>query len=237
MDKKGKLIVIEGACDGIGKSTQYNLLYERLVKEGYKVEKHHFPSYNTYHGKPVENYLNGKFGTPEEISPYFVNSLYANDRAIAWYSDLKEKYENGSIILLDRYTSSSIIYQSALFKTDDEKKKFMDFVIDYEFNKIGIPKPDATIFLHAPFELVSEMRNARETNEGVENDIHERDIEFMKNVYSSAILAADYLGWNKIKCNNGTSMRTIDDINSDVFTYAFNMNRGMGYKDQEDYER
>ena len=52
--KKGKLIVIEGACDGIGKTTQYNLLKERLEKEGEKIISHHFPSYNTYQGKPVE---------------------------------------------------------------------------------------------------------------------------------------------------------------------------------------
>ena len=28
--KKGRLIVVEGACDGIGKSTQFELLKKRL---------------------------------------------------------------------------------------------------------------------------------------------------------------------------------------------------------------
>ena len=44
---KGKCIVVEGACDGIGKSTQYELLYKDLLEEGYDVIKHHFPSYHT----------------------------------------------------------------------------------------------------------------------------------------------------------------------------------------------
>jgi hypothetical protein len=65
---KGRIIVIEGACDGIGKSTQYSLLKEELEKEG-KVITHHFPSYDTPQGKGVEEYLNGSLG---EISVDFI---------------------------------------------------------------------------------------------------------------------------------------------------------------------
>ena len=108
--KKGKLIVIEGSSDGIGKTTQFNLLKQRLLDENIKVESHHFPSYNTYQGKPVEEYLKGTFGKPDQLSPYFVNSLYAVDRAITWNIDLKKKFEQGDTILLDRYTTSSLIY-------------------------------------------------------------------------------------------------------------------------------
>lgn len=232
---KGKIIVIEGACDGIGKTTQYELLNKKLRGDGYNIATHHFPSYNTYHGQGVENYLKGEFGKPSEVSPYFVNSLYATDRAIAWHTKLKQQYEKGDIILLDRYTSSSIIYQSALFKTEEEKKMFMDFVVDYEFNKIGIPKPDATIFLHAPFELATEIRKARATNDGIENDIHERDIEFMRNVYDSATLAADYLEWDKIKCDENCKMKSIEDINSVIYKKL--KQRGIANKEDMDYER
>ena len=88
-NKRGKLIIVEGACDGIGKSTQYIKLYERLIDDGYEVVKHHFPSYGTFHGVPVEKYLAGEFGEIKDLSPYFINSLYANDRAIAWHLNLK----------------------------------------------------------------------------------------------------------------------------------------------------
>lgn len=216
--EKGKLIVVEGACDGIGKSTQYNLLKERLEKDGFSLSSHHFPTYGSYQAASVEKYLKGEFGSPKDVSPYFVNSLYANDRAVTWLTDLKEKFENGNIILLDRYTTSSLIYQSALIDNEEEKKKFIDYVIDFEYKKIGIKEPDQVIFLYAPFDLVTEMRNNRKENDGVSNDIHERDLEFMKKVYDSAMFIADYLSWDKINCEKNNKMRSIDDIHNEIYT-------------------
>ncbi len=213
----GKIIVIEGACDGIGKSTQFGLLQDRLLQDGKEIYHHHFPSYGTVHGEPVSKYLKGEFGKPNELSPYVINSLYAFDRAIVWNSFLREQWKNGKVILLDRYTTSSLIYQSALITDIEEKKAFIDFVCDYEYEKIGIGKPDDVIFLHAPFDLVTEMRNAREQNEGVENDIHERDLEFMKRVYESAMFVADYLGWSAVRCDKDGKMRSIEDIHEDVY--------------------
>ena len=84
-----KLIVMESACDGIGKTTQVRLLKEHLEKTKIKVIGHHFPTYNTYQGKPVEEYLKGTFGSPDQVSPYFVTALYAIDRAITWNTELK----------------------------------------------------------------------------------------------------------------------------------------------------
>ena len=215
--EKGKLIVVEGACDGIGKSTQYNLLKERLKKDGLNVSSHHFPTYGSYQAASVERYLKGEFGSPKDVSPYFVNSLYANDRAVTWLTDLKEKYDKGDIILLDRYTTSSLIYQSALIEDIEEKKKFIDYVIDFEYKKIGIKPPDKVIFLYAPFELVTELRNKRQSNDGVSNDIHERDIQFMKKVYESAMFIAKYLSWDMIKCDENNEMRSIEDIHEEVY--------------------
>lgn len=216
-DEKGKLIVVEGACDGIGKSTQYDLLREHLQQDGHEVVSHHFPSYNTPQGKPVEKYLAGDFGKPSELSPYFVNTLYAMDRAITWKEILEKEYQAGKIILLDRYTTSSLIYQSSVIEDLEERKKFIDYVCDYEYSKLGIQKPDKVIFLHAPFDLVTEMRNARKSNEGLENDIHERDIEFMKRVYKNAMFMSEYLGWDRIDCVDGDSMDTIENIHQKVY--------------------
>ncbi len=215
--EKGRLIVVEGACDGIGKTTQYKMLKNRLAKDGESITSHHFPSYGTYHGAPVEKYLQGEFGGPSELSPYFVNSLYAVDRGVTWYKDLKKLYEQGNMILLDRYTTSSLIYQSALIEDLDEKKRFIDYVTDFEYHKIGIKEPDNVIFLHASFDLVTEIRNARMQNDGIINDIHERDLLFMRKVYNSAMFIADYLSWDKIKCDDGNKMRDIDDIHEDVY--------------------
>ena len=216
-NEKGKLIVVEGACDGIGKSTQYDLLKKALQEDGYEIVSHHFPSYDTPQGKPVEEYLAGNFGTPSELSPYFVTALYANDREVTWKEILKKPYEEGKVILLDRYTTSSLIYQSCVIDDLEERKKFVDYVCNYEYSILGIQKPDLVIFLHAPFDLVTEMRNARKSNEGLANDIHERDIEFMKKVYENAMYMSEYLGWEKIDCTNGSSMDTIENIHQKVY--------------------
>ena len=214
--KKGKIIVVEGACDGIGKSTQYQLLEKCLLENGEDVVKHHFPSYGTYQGVSVEKYLSGDFGRVSELSPYFINSLYANDRAITWHSQLKKDYEAGKTILLDRYTTSSIIYQAALIEDLDERKCFVDYVCDFEYEKLGIGKPDKVIFLCAPFDLVTKMRNARKQNDGISCDIHERDLSFMRKVYDNAVFLADYLGWNIVRCEQNGEMKSIENIHEDI---------------------
>ena len=220
--EKGKLIVIEGACDGIGKTTQFTLLKERLEKEGETVITHHFPSYHTQQGKPVEMYLKGEFGNLKELSPYFINGLYANDRDVTWRTILKKEIESGNTVLLDRYTTSSMIYQGAVLKTKAERKKFVDYVANYEYKVLGIGEPDKVIFLHAPFDLVTRMREARKSNDGVANDIHERDMEFMKKVYNNAMEVSEYLHWDSIDCTKGESFDTVESIHQKVYAKVRN---------------
>ncbi len=213
---KGKLIVVEGACDGIGKSTQFALLKEELENAGEEVINHHFPTYESAQGEFATNYLKGEYGNPKELSPYFINNLYALDRSITWQTKLKQAYEEGKTILLDRYTTSSLIYQSCLIEDKDKKKEFIDWVVDYEYNKLEIPNPDLVVFLTADFDTVMELKRARKENDGVANDIHERDEQFMKKVYESALFVADYLNWSKINCDNKDGMKSIEDIHDDV---------------------
>ena len=219
--KKGKLIVIEGACDGIGKTTQFKMLKKHLSEDNTVVD-HHFPSYNTPQGLLTEKYLNGDLGMPSKDSSYYIASLYAVDRAVTWYNDLKEEYDKGNVILLDRYTTSTLIYQSALIDDIDKKKEFIDFVIDHEYNKIGIKKPDMVIFLSAPFDLVTNLRNNRKENEGVSNDIHEKNIDFMKKVYENALFVANYLSWNVINCSYNDKMKSKEEIHNEIYKLVLN---------------
>lgn len=214
---KNKLIVIEGACDGIGKSTQFAMLREKLEEMGERVVSHHFPSYGTPHGASVEAYLRGEFGKPETLSPYFVNSLYAVDRAVTYHSELKARSEAGDIILLDRYTTSSLIYQSAFISDAAEKNAFIDYVTDLEYVKLGIPAPDTVIFLDADYDAAKALRAARKENDGVERDIHETDDSFMRLVYDSAQHVCDRLGWTRIRCTDEFgNMRSREEIHADI---------------------
>lgn len=215
--KNGKLYVIEGACDGMGKSTQLMLLKERFINEGEEIFTHHFPSYNTFHGRCVEEYLKGNFGSPNQLSPYLIHSLYAQDRAIAWLTILKKEYDAGKVLLMDRYTTSSLLYQASIINDLDKRKEFLKFASDYEYNKLGVKEPDNIIFLYADFDLVTEMRNKRVDNDGIKKDIHEMDLDYMKRVYDNAMFVADYLNWDMIKCDKNNHIRTIDDIHEDVY--------------------
>lgn len=215
----GRLIVIEGASDGIGKTTQLKLLKEHLKEDGVRLTTHHFPTYYAYQGKPVEMYLSGEYGKPEELSPFFVNSLYAHDRAITWRIKLKDEFEKGKTILLDRYTTSSLLYQSAIIESENKKRAFLNYVEDFEYNKLGIGRPDLVIFLYAPLKLITKMRKARLENDGISNDIHERDLDFMEKVYNNAMFVAKHCNWTLIDCskNRGTELKTPEEIHQEIY--------------------
>lgn len=215
---KGKVIVVEGSCDGIGKTTQYNLLKDHLERDGERVISHHFPSYNTEQGKLVEMYLSGELGKISELSPYFINCLYAVDRAVTWNKKLKDNYEESKTLLFDRYTTSSILYQASTIENLDERKRFIEFVCDYEYNKLGIKEPDNVIFLHAPFEVIENLRSKRTENEGISNDIHERDRHFLKKVYDNSMFVANFLNWDMIDCSKDGSMLPIEEIHEKVYS-------------------
>ena len=220
--KKGRIIVLEGACDGIGKTTQYELLKEKLEKEE-KVYTHHFPSYNTDHGKMVEKYLSGELGDKKELSNYLIHNLYAIDRAITWLTELKQKYEEGYTILLDRYTTSSEFYQSVFIEDDEEKKEFINFVEDYEYNKLGIGRPDLVIFLTAPYDVITKFRNERKNNEGIINDIHEKDTSFLKKVYENGNKISKYLGWKEVDCSSDNTFKNKEEISNYIYNLVKNM--------------
>lgn len=214
---KGKLIVIEGACDGIGKTTQYNLLVSKLKKDGIKVFMHHFPSYGTPQGSRVEKYLKGEYGDPSELSPYFVNELYAYDRKVTWDTMLKKYYDDGYLILLDRYTTSSIIYQSVFIEDIFEKNKFIDYVIHHEYVENGIKEPDLVIFLTAPYELVKMLKDDRKFNDGIKNDVYEKDNDLMKNIYNNAMYVSKYLKWDVVECESNNTFKDRETINEEIY--------------------
>lgn len=215
--KQGKIIVIEGVCDGVGKTTQINLLKSHLEKDGQEVVFHHFPSYNTYHGRLVEEYLKGTFGDTKDLSPYFITSLYAIDRIITWNTKLQKLYNEGKIILCDRYTTSSQSYQSAYIEDLEEKNKFIDYITDFEYNKLCLKKPDSIILLNVSFDIAIDLRKQRKNNEGIQNDLHERNLNFMKKAYDSSLYVAKYLNWNIINCSPNEELRTKEDIHEEIY--------------------
>ncbi len=214
---QGKLIVIEGAGDGVGKTVQCNYLKERLQGEGYQVVSHHFPSYGSKGAQLVEAYLEGQLGDKEELSPYLVTSFYAMDRAYSFITELNQLYQEGAILLLDRYTTSTLIYQSIFFEGQKKKEDFFEWVNQYEYELLGLPQPDIVLFLTAPEELLLSLRKQRLDNEGIANDIHERDLLFLHQVYENAQMVADYFQWQPIECSAEGKLLSVEQIHGKVY--------------------
>ena len=123
----------------------------------------------------------------------------------------------GKTVLLDRYTTSSVIYQAATLPIEnDVKKDFIEYVMDFEYNRLGIVKPDAVIFLTAPYEVIKQIRNARKVNDGILKDIHESNEEYLMDVYNTAQYASEILGWDRVECSNGDQMRPIEEIHESI---------------------
>ena len=211
----GKLIVIEGVSDGVGKTTQAKALYERLIKEGYDVLTHHFPSYGCAGASLVIEYLKGNLGKRENISPYAISSFFAMDRFFIYHNKLKGALDSDKIVLLDRYTTSNLIYQGALFEPE-KKDEFLDYIIDYEYNKLGLKKPDLVIFLKLDKDFASTLRKNRDT-EGIEEDINEKDNSFLDEVYDNSLYVADKYNFKVVECSKGGRLRSIADISEEVY--------------------
>lgn len=134
---KGKLIVIEGT-DGAGKATQTKMAYDALLQMGKHIETRSFPNYGAPACAPVEMYLHGEFGKdPREVSPYAATALYVVDQFASFKTDWQSIYENGGIILCDRYTTSNAIHQASALERD-EQKAFWAWLEDFAFTKVAV---------------------------------------------------------------------------------------------------
>ncbi len=213
-----KLIVIEG-LDASGKETQTELLCRSLRETGKEVERLSFPDYDSPSSTLVKMYLGGQLGTdPDSVSPYAAALFYAADRYISFKTKWEKLMNEDVYIVADRYVSSNIIYQSAKFADENERKKFISWLTDLEYVRLGLPKPDAVLFLNmepAAARKLMEGRRNKITGKD-DKDIHERDSDFLSRVYDSALSAASVLGWIEIKCSENGVPRDIADISADI---------------------
>lgn len=218
--RTGKLIIIEGT-DGSGKQTQSELLAKRLSEKigENNVKKISFPNYESKASEPVKMYLSGEFGeTADSVNAYAASVLYSVDRFASFKTEWEDFYKNGGVVVSDRYTISNMIHQVPKIDDAVEKEKYLDWLIDLEWNKIAIPKPDVVFFLDIPFEysqkLMEERKNKITGDE--EKDIHEKDKKYLKKSYETAKELAKKYDWKVISCVKNYKLRTIEEINDEM---------------------
>jgi thymidylate kinase len=216
--RRGLLIVIEGG-DGSGKTTQFNLLKNKLIKDGHSVETVDFPQYGNPSAVMVEKYLNGDFGTAKEVSAHQASIFYAADRYEASFR-MKEWLAEGKMILANRYATSNMVHQSGKIKNIADRDKFLDWLDELEFKIFDIPRPDLVFFMNISAEISQGLalkKDARHDNIKSKNDIHENDLEHLKDALEAGNYVAKKYNWELINCDNGSGdMRTIEDIHAEV---------------------
>ncbi len=215
----GKLFVIDGT-DGSGKQTQSNLLKERLKKDGIDFKSVSFPNYDSPSSTLVKMYLEGDFGeNQKDVSPYIASTFYAADRYATYKKDFEEYYNNGGIIIADRYTTSNMIHQAGIIKDKQEREKFLKWLWDFEFNLYGLPIPTEVIFLNMPPDYTEKLIQDREnkiTHEK-QKDIIEKNKQNTIDAYNNALELVKKYNWYEIKCVKDDKIRTIEDINDEIY--------------------
>ena len=217
--KKGKLIVIEGT-DSSGKETQTAMLFERLSEKISNLRKISFPNYESPACAPVKMYLAGEFGTDaEKVNPYPASTMYAIERYASYKTDWGKFYNDGGIIITDRYTTSNMVHQASKIDNSQEKDMYLSWLEDLEYNKMGIPRPDLVIFLNMPTETAQKLMAERKNKITGEDkkDIHEKNVEYLKKSHKNACEISKKYSWKEIKCVEDDRLKTIEEISNEVF--------------------
>lgn len=223
---KGKLIVLEG-IDGSGKSAQYRRLCERLEND--KIAYNHivFPRYDKDSSALIRLYLGGAFGTrPGDVNAYTASTFYAVDRFASYRDDWGEVYENGGLILSDRYTTSNAVHQGSKLP-DEELPAFFSWLADLEYKKMGLPEPDLVIYLDVDLETSRRRMRRREEKTNTHADIHEMDSEYLARCLHTADMACEHYGWTRIPYMKDGAERDVDEKNDEIYDIIL---RALGNK-------
>ena len=215
----GKLIVIEGT-DGSGKSTQFRLLTERLEKEGHAFKQLEFPQYNEPSSALIKMYLGGEFGSnPSDVNGYAASVFFSVDRYASYKKFWGQWYEDGGLVLSARYTTSNAVHQASK-EPEDKQLDFLGWLYDFEYGKMGLPKPDLVIYLDVPTDFTEKMMRSREAATNTHADIHEQDLKYLATCRRAGRAAAAFYGWTVIDCVRDGTMRSIEDIQEEIYRYC-----------------
>ena len=213
----GKLIVIEGT-DGSGKSTQFKKLTERLQREGKQFKTLVFPQYSEPSSALIRMYLGGEFGTkPSDVNAYAASAFYAVDRYASFKKDWGNWYQEGGLIVSDRYTTSNAVHQTSK-EAPENRAAYLQWLYEFEYDKLGMPKPDLTIYLDVPTAFTEKLMRHREAETHTSADIHEQDLSYLATCREMGRTAAGFYGWNVIQCVQDDRMRSIDDIHEEIYS-------------------
>lgn len=216
---KGLFIMIEGT-DGSGKSLQTELLVAHLKNANFEVEQISFPQYGEKSAGLVEDYLNGKFGSAEQVGPYRASILYAVDRFSA-SQKISDWLKADKIVIANRYVASNMGHQGGKIKDETERKKYFEWNYNLEYNILGIPKPDINIILHVTPDISQQLvdkKDEREYLHGKKRDIHEDDLNHLRDAEQAYLhIAKLYPEFKLIECVQNGQILPAEEIHDIIW--------------------
>ena len=222
MKKRGVFIALEGT-DGTGKKTQTKLLVRRLKKKDYKVAEISFPQYGKSSAWQIEQYLNGFFGKPNSIDPYFSSLLFAADRREA-KPQIEQWLEEYDVVLSDRYAASNAGHQGGKISDPKKRKRFLEWLWTTEFGVNKIPMPNLNIVLHAT-PSASQKNILKKASRGYikkgrRRDGHERDLAHLNRAAASYgwLIKQDPKRFRLINCMKGAHLASPEKIHEKIWT-------------------
>lgn len=212
------LIAIEG-IDGSGKGTQASALADRFNQSGVKTLVLRFPQYETtLFGKEVGRYLNGDFGSLEEVHPKFSALLYSMDRRQAVY-EISTALKEGKVVICDRYTGSNIAHQCARVPKE-ERPELAAWIAEVESKILQIPPADLVFFLDVEAKQSKALVAQKDARSYTErsHDLHEASDDHLTAALENFRQLARGPGWIRIQCNDETgNLRSREDITAELF--------------------
>lgn len=212
------LFSLEG-LDGSGKATQTKSLLKKLKNKERSAYLISFPNYESQSSALVKMYLNSEVGeSSDPENAYAVSSFFAVDRYVSFVKSWKKLYEKGHIIIADRYTTSNAVYQLSSLKRA-EWDFYLEWLFDYEYNKLGLPRPKLVIFLDMPVKKCQELILKRYNGDESKKDLYEKNIEKLYKCREAAFYVSKKFGWKTVKCTEEKTgqVRTVEDISKDIF--------------------
>lgn len=215
---RGKLIAFEGT-DGSGKGTQHRLLIEEFKKRAIPFETLDFPRYGqSFFGDLAGEMLKGNFGGIDAVPSHLAVLPYACDRWLI-KNDLMKWLGDGKIVLSNRYTASSAVYQAAKLPAD-KQSEFIDWVYKLEQEVIGLPHEDIVLYFSLPVEVAQILVNQKASRKYLgekKKDIYEEDVMIQQTVDALyQILAKKNSNWKTIECVTAGTLRSPEAIQKDI---------------------